>query len=156
MTEEPVFVRSNWGTSRYVYNHRNPVGLTLIVITPFIAIGAMIGFWNSSQWSENELRTAVHRGAANLNGSTQYVSPDMQLGTLIRDAVEDSGTGPGLGLDVSRDIVAGDTHRYTVSTDDTDKEYCIRITMTRVDPDSRFPFLRQDHHITAAASDGSC
>ncbi|MGW5093851.1 hypothetical protein ACWEQ1_12445 [Streptomyces nodosus] len=30
---EPVFKRSEWGTNRYVYNHRNPVGRALIVLS---------------------------------------------------------------------------------------------------------------------------
>ncbi|MCM9083083.1 hypothetical protein OG818_15425 [Streptomyces virginiae] len=156
MSEDPVFARSAWGTNRYVYNHRNPVGLALIVIAPIVAICAMIGLRNSSRWSEGELRTAVHQGAEDLNGSTQYVSPDMHLGTLIRDAVEDSGTGPGLGLDVSRAFVEDDGHGYTISTEDTNTKYCIRVTMARVDPNSRFPFIRQDHHLTAKATEGSC
>ncbi|MFD3817275.1 hypothetical protein ACFWRZ_19615 [Streptomyces rubiginosohelvolus] len=29
--DEPIFIRSNWGTSRYVYNPRNPVGMGLIL-----------------------------------------------------------------------------------------------------------------------------
>ncbi|MGW3329757.1 hypothetical protein ACWDF9_04295 [Streptomyces rubiginosohelvolus] len=29
--DEPIFIRSNWGTSRYVYNPRNPVGMGLII-----------------------------------------------------------------------------------------------------------------------------
>ncbi|MFJ8016149.1 hypothetical protein [Streptomyces sp. NPDC096339] len=31
--DEPVFKRSKWGTNRYYYNPRNPVGLALIVIS---------------------------------------------------------------------------------------------------------------------------
>ncbi|MFJ7587486.1 hypothetical protein ACIQZO_08810 [Streptomyces sp. NPDC097617] len=31
--DEPVFKRSKWGTNRYEYNPRNPIGLALIVIT---------------------------------------------------------------------------------------------------------------------------
>ncbi|MEX0171800.1 hypothetical protein [Streptomyces sp. LMG1-1-1.1] len=31
--DEPVFRKSRWGTSRYVYNADNPVGLALIVLT---------------------------------------------------------------------------------------------------------------------------
>ncbi|MEU7607461.1 hypothetical protein, partial [Streptomyces sp. NPDC041003] len=34
--DEPVFKRSKWGTNRYYYNPRNPVGLALIVITLLI------------------------------------------------------------------------------------------------------------------------
>ncbi|WP_330299824.1 hypothetical protein [Streptomyces sp. NBC_00503] len=39
--DEPVFKRSQWGTNRYYYNARNPVGLVLIVIT-VLAVGTML------------------------------------------------------------------------------------------------------------------
>ncbi|MFD9047908.1 hypothetical protein [Streptomyces zaomyceticus] len=39
--DEPVFKRSKWGTNRYYYNPRNPVGLALIVIT-LIFVGTMM------------------------------------------------------------------------------------------------------------------
>ncbi|PWK65145.1 hypothetical protein BCL76_113132 [Streptomyces sp. CG 926] len=38
---EPVFRRSKWGTNRYYYNPRNPVGLALIVIT-LLFVGTMM------------------------------------------------------------------------------------------------------------------
>ncbi|MFD3701006.1 hypothetical protein ACFWUZ_33570 [Streptomyces sp. NPDC058646] len=38
---EPVFKRSKWGTQRYYYNPRHPIGLTLIIITPLLA-GTML------------------------------------------------------------------------------------------------------------------
>ncbi|MFF3685364.1 hypothetical protein [Streptomyces sp. NPDC002187] len=31
--DEPVFKKSKWGTNRYEYNPRNPVGLALIIIS---------------------------------------------------------------------------------------------------------------------------
>ncbi|MFJ1617395.1 MULTISPECIES: hypothetical protein [unclassified Streptomyces] len=40
--DEPVFIRSKWGTSRYVYNPRNPVGLALIVITLLFVVVMLI------------------------------------------------------------------------------------------------------------------
>ncbi|MCM2417750.1 hypothetical protein [Streptomyces sp. RKAG293] len=40
--DEPVFKRSNWGTSRYYYNPRNPLGLALIVITLLVAATMLI------------------------------------------------------------------------------------------------------------------
>ncbi|MFJ3877149.1 hypothetical protein ACIPW5_06795 [Streptomyces sp. NPDC090077] len=40
--DEPVFIRSRWGTSRYTYNPRNPVGLALIIITLLFAGVMMI------------------------------------------------------------------------------------------------------------------
>ncbi|WP_371591748.1 hypothetical protein [Streptomyces virginiae] len=39
--DEPVFKRSKWGTNRYYYNPRNPVGLALIVIT-LLFVGTMM------------------------------------------------------------------------------------------------------------------
>ncbi|MFJ9551314.1 hypothetical protein [Streptomyces erythrochromogenes] len=39
--DEPVFKRSKWGTNRYYYNPRNPVGLALIVIT-VLFVGTMM------------------------------------------------------------------------------------------------------------------
>ncbi|XRQ10086.1 hypothetical protein ACN3XK_04035 [Actinomadura welshii] len=44
---EPVFVRSRWGTSRYFYNHRNPVGRFLIVATLVFAAAGMLWLYNS-------------------------------------------------------------------------------------------------------------
>ncbi|MFE5096726.1 hypothetical protein ACFRCI_42090 [Streptomyces sp. NPDC056638] len=40
--DEPVFIRSKWGTSRYVYNPRNPIGLALIVISLLFAVVMLI------------------------------------------------------------------------------------------------------------------
>lgn len=42
--------RSSWGTQRYVYNHRNPSGTALILITAVVTIGVVIGFHSGSQW----------------------------------------------------------------------------------------------------------
>ncbi|WP_175488438.1 hypothetical protein [Streptomyces qinglanensis] len=44
---EPVLIRSRWGTSRYVYNPRSPVGLALIVITVFVVLGGLF-LWGHS------------------------------------------------------------------------------------------------------------
>lgn len=40
--DEPVFKKSKWGTSRYVYNARNPIGLALIVATGVFAIVMLV------------------------------------------------------------------------------------------------------------------
>ncbi|WP_327381768.1 MULTISPECIES: hypothetical protein [unclassified Streptomyces] len=40
--DEPVFKRSKWGTNRYYCNPRNPLGLTLIVISLLFAGTALI------------------------------------------------------------------------------------------------------------------
>ncbi|MFG2620458.1 hypothetical protein ACGFXC_22875 [Streptomyces sp. NPDC048507] len=40
--DEPVFKRSQWGTNRYYYNPRNPVGLTLIIVSLLLTGTLMI------------------------------------------------------------------------------------------------------------------
>ncbi|MFD9573381.1 hypothetical protein ACFWBI_26485 [Streptomyces sp. NPDC059982] len=40
--DEPVFKRSKWGANRYYYNPRNPVGLTLIIVSLLLAATVMI------------------------------------------------------------------------------------------------------------------
>ncbi|MFE3905415.1 hypothetical protein ACFXPY_35300, partial [Streptomyces sp. NPDC059153] len=67
MSEEPVFIRSKLGTSRYVYNHRNPVGLALTILTPLVALGVLFGMQAESTWSEGELRDAVRKGVQDLS-----------------------------------------------------------------------------------------
>ncbi|MFD5328386.1 hypothetical protein [Streptomyces sp. NPDC127092] len=126
MSEEPVFVRSRWGTSRYVYNHRNPVGLALIILTPLVALGLLFGMRAGSTWSEGELRDAVRQGVADLDGRRHYTSLESNHGFLIAEAVRESGIGPGHGVE-TREEHDG---RYTVSTDDTETEYCVHITLT--------------------------
>ncbi|MEU6944912.1 MULTISPECIES: hypothetical protein [unclassified Streptomyces] len=36
--DEPVFKKSSWGTNRYTYNPRNPIGLGLIIASSVFAI----------------------------------------------------------------------------------------------------------------------
>ncbi|MFG3344298.1 hypothetical protein ACGF1Z_04435 [Streptomyces sp. NPDC048018] len=126
MSEEPVFVRSKWGTGRYVYNHRNPVGLALIVLAPLIALGVMFGMQAESTWSESELRDAVRKGVADLEGKQHYTSLESDRGFLIAEAIQESGIGPRYGVYTHKDEGGG----YTVSTADTESEYCVRITLT--------------------------
>ncbi|MGW4160114.1 hypothetical protein [Streptomyces sp. NPDC004788] len=135
MSEEPVFIRSKWGTSRYVYNQRNPVGLALIILTPLIAFGALLGMQAKSTWSEGELRDAVSKGVQDLDGKRHYTSLESDHGLLIAEAIRESGIGPGHGVDTREDEGG-----YTVSTKDTETEYCVHITLTLDDePPVVFP-----------------
>ncbi|GHG24641.1 hypothetical protein [Streptomyces hydrogenans] len=134
MSEEPVFVRSGWGSGRYVYNHRNPVGRALIVLAPLIALGGLFGMWADSTWSEGEIRDAVRKGVADLDGKRHYTSLAGDHGFLIAEAIRESGIGPGYGVEMRKEEDGG----YTVSTEDTDAEYCVRVTLT---PDKEPPVV---------------
>ncbi|MCD9142782.1 hypothetical protein [Streptomyces albireticuli] len=39
--ERPLFTRRRYG-SRWVYNHRNPAGLALIMIAPVVTVGVLL------------------------------------------------------------------------------------------------------------------
>ncbi|MFE6104035.1 hypothetical protein ACFVQ4_29315 [Streptomyces laurentii] len=163
MSEEPVFVRSTWGTNRYVYNVNNPVGRALIVLALLIAGGVLFGLHAESTWSEGELRDAVRKGVADLDGKQHYTSLDDDHGSLIAEAIRKSGIGPGYGVDTKKKESGG----YTVSTKDTETEYCVRVTLT-LDKDPQ-PLLPQAKNppppsldmpafylSTATSSEGPC
>ncbi|WTW95097.1 hypothetical protein OG216_17675 [Streptomycetaceae bacterium NBC_01309] len=39
---EPLFVHSRWGMGFRVFNHRNPIGLALLIVVPTIATLGLI------------------------------------------------------------------------------------------------------------------
>ena len=130
---EPVFVRSKWGTSRYVYNPNNPVGMTLIVGSLLFAAGGLFALHDSSSWSEGELHDAVHSAAESLDARSQQVGGFRgSYEELIADAVENSGEGPEFGLvSVSPQSGTEDTTSadlFEITTDDVDDAYCLRVS----------------------------
>lgn len=85
---EPVFVRSAWGTNRYVYNPNDPVGRALIVGSVLFAIGGIYSLYASTAWSEGELWDAVHGATRALEAEPQRVSSYAGgYEALIREAV---------------------------------------------------------------------
>ncbi|MFH9955879.1 hypothetical protein ACH4OX_16900 [Streptomyces roseolus] len=130
MSEEPVFVRSGWGTGRYVYNHRNPVGRALIVLASLVALGGLYGVRAESTWSEGEFRDAVHQGVADLDGKAHYTTLAGDHGFLIVEAIRKTDIGPRYGVETHQ----GEDGGHTIGTEDTDTEYCVHVTLTP-DPD---------------------
>jgi hypothetical protein len=133
---EPVFVRSKWGTNRYVYNANNPVGMALIIGSLLFAAGGMYSLHDSSSWSEGELHDAVHAAVDSLNAAPQQVGGwrgDYE--ELIADAIEASGEGPEHGIvsvsseNYGADAVGEpDSESFEVRTDDVDAVYCLRVS----------------------------
>ncbi|MFE0705220.1 hypothetical protein [Streptomyces sp. NPDC058872] len=125
MSDEPVFVRSRWGTNRHVFNHRNPVGRALIVIVPVAALAALYLLWSGPEWSGAELREGVRTADRTLNGRVYAEHVDPSVGDLIQEAVENSGAGPDGGVDVSKQYGTGDS--YQIGADGTGAEFCMRV-----------------------------
>ncbi|MFF3290664.1 hypothetical protein [Streptomyces sp. NPDC003023] len=133
---EPVFVRSKWGTNRYVYNANNPVGMALIIGSLLFAAGGMYLLHDESSWSEGELHDAVHAAVGDLNGESHRVGGyEGSYEEIIADAIEESGEGPEHGyVTVSREIDYSeaddepDSDRFEVSTDDVGDVYCVNVS----------------------------
>ncbi|MEW2633878.1 hypothetical protein AB0903_20030 [Streptomyces sp. NPDC048389] len=130
---EPVFVRSKWGTSRYVYNPNSPVGMALIVGSLLFAAVGLFSLHDSSSWSEGELHDAVHSAAESLDARPQRVGGFRgSYEELIADAIENSGEGPEFAMvGVSpRSDTKDDTSvdRFEITTDDVDDSYCMSVS----------------------------
>ncbi|MFF9687512.1 hypothetical protein [Streptomyces sp. NPDC014623] len=96
--DEPVFIRSRRGTTRYVYHPNNPVGLALIIGSLLFAGGVVYSLHDSGSWSEGELHDTVHSAVRTLDRSAQTIgSWTGGHKELIRDAVEESDEGPSFG-----------------------------------------------------------
>ncbi|WP_137994244.1 hypothetical protein [Streptomyces vilmorinianum] len=161
MNDEPVFIRHG-RSGQYMYNRRNPVGRALFILTPFVAIGVLYGYYSSVHWSEGEFREAVHKGVQDVNSKRHRTTPDSDHGHLIAEAIRESGTGPGHGVDARRD-----EDGYNVSTEDTETQYCVRITLTldkqppvllpgAPDPPPPTPGSLAFYRATATVTDGAC
>ncbi|NEB35992.1 hypothetical protein [Streptomyces sp. SID14515] len=141
--DEPIFIRSNWGTSRYVYNPRNPVGAGLIIGSLLFAAGGIFYLYASSSWSEGELRDAVRVAVRNLESEPQTLgSWTGGYDSMIRDALEESGEGPSNGgvvyvedadnpydEDADRSV-----DRFEVTAKDVDAAFCLSVSPPEPEP----------------------
>ncbi|MFJ6784721.1 hypothetical protein [Streptomyces yangpuensis] len=128
------------------------MGRALTFVAPVFAVGVVYSLYSSWHWSEGELRTAVHQAADALNARPRYVNPGAPQDGLVRDTVEEAGTGPGHGLSVG----GNGTDGYTISTQDTAAAFCMHLTLTPVDPGRPFPAALERHHVKATVTEGTC
>ncbi|WKN18513.1 hypothetical protein NEH83_32580 [Streptomyces sp. JUS-F4] len=141
--DEPIFVRSNWGTSRYVYNPRNPIGMGLIIGSLLFAAGAMYYLHASSSWSEGELRDAVNVAVRELEATPQTLgSWTGGYKSMIRDALEESGEGPSTGgvvyVEAANDPYDEDANPsvdlFEVRAKDVDAAFCLSVSPPEPEP----------------------
>ncbi|MFJ7997978.1 hypothetical protein ACIQ7D_12640 [Streptomyces sp. NPDC096310] len=139
-----VLIRSKWGTSRYVYNPRNPVGRALIVGSLLFAAGGMFLLHHpdllspSDDWDGDELRTAVTTAAAELSREAQFGPGGAALtyDDILRGRIARAGQGSEDGLTVA---LASDRPKsalydggpeqadYTVTAAGTDAAFCLSV-----------------------------
>ncbi len=141
--DEPIFIRSHWGTSRYVYNPRNPIGVGLIIGSLLFAAGGMYYLYASSSWSEGELRDAVHVAVRDLEAAPQTLgSWNGGYESMIRDALEESGEGPSTGgvvyvddADTPYDKEADPSvDLFEVTAKDVDTAFCLSVSPPEPEP----------------------
>lgn len=141
--DEPIFIRSNWGTSRYVYNPRNPIGVGLIIGSLLFAAGGMYYLYASSSWSEDELRDAVHVAVRDLEAAPQTLgSWNGGYESMIRDALEESGEGPSNGGMVYVDDADNPYDKeadpsvdlFEVTAKDVDTAFCLSVSPPEPEP----------------------
>ncbi|MEV8001381.1 hypothetical protein AB0P10_01750 [Streptomyces parvus] len=140
--DEPIFIRSNWGTSRYVYNPRNPVGAGLIIGSLLFAAIFMYSLHASSSWSEGELRDAVNVAVRDLEASPQTLGAwTGDYDSMIRDALEKSGKGPstgGLRVEDADDPYDKDADPavdlFEVTAEDVDTTFCLSVSPPEPEP----------------------
>ncbi|MFI1223538.1 MULTISPECIES: hypothetical protein [unclassified Streptomyces] len=135
--DEPIFIRSKWGTNRYVYNSNNPIGVGLIIGSLLFAAGGLYYLFASSAWSEGELRDAVHAAVRDIESEPHtFSSWTGGYDSLIRDAVEESGEGPSSGggvyVDDANDPYDKDADRsvdrFEVTAKDVDATFCLSVS----------------------------
>ncbi|MEU9861944.1 hypothetical protein AB0D99_13770 [Streptomyces sp. NPDC047971] len=79
MDDEPVFKKSTWGTSRYVYNANNPLGLALIIASVGFALLMLVLMENQAGPFEPPARPTWSHPA---DPSWSFPSYDPPTGTV--------------------------------------------------------------------------
>ncbi|MEV6199056.1 hypothetical protein AB0M64_03680 [Streptomyces sp. NPDC051771] len=127
---DPVFVRKG----RWVYNTRNPVGRVLTIA----AVVGLVGFYlyvsDTGQWSEAELRDAVHEAARELEAQPQRVY--FGYDSMIRDAIEATDEGPVSDLVIRATDDGNGSSAASIPTEDsfdvsaahTSETFCMRLS----------------------------
>ncbi|MFP3991558.1 hypothetical protein U9R90_29645 [Streptomyces sp. E11-3] len=156
-----VFIRSKWGTSRYVYNPRNPVGLTLIISSLLFAVGGMYLVHHpdllkaSDRWSESELREAVSAATDELASEALFGPGGVasNYGEILRARIAEQGDHSEDGLTVTLASERPESALfdggaewayYTVRADGTDAAFCLSVDAMKRKREMGYEFVTID------------
>ncbi|WP_189945560.1 hypothetical protein [Streptomyces roseolus] len=150
-----MFVRRG----RWVYNTRSPVARVLMFVTVVGLIGFYLYVSDTGQWSESELRDAVHEAAGDLEAQPQRVH--FGYDSLIRDAIEATDEGPVADLvirptddDTKGGVVGSPTEdSFEISAAHMSETFCLRLSPPEPPRAlGKTPTVR----LTAQVSQGDC
>ncbi|MFI7245068.1 hypothetical protein [Streptomyces qinglanensis] len=151
---EKVFLRSKWGTGRYVYNPYNPVGRMLIVLSLVIGGVVLYGYSRSgflgpsASWEAEDLRLAVIDASEELSGASQFgpASGGGMYPEILRSHIAENGPVPAqeslyeealvveLASDPPRDGMlkgGAEIAAYNVTASGTDAAFCLNVHAER-------------------------
>lgn len=111
------------------------------MVSVVFLIGYLYHLFDSAQWSENELRNAVHEAARHLESEPQTLRGYIGYEVLIEEAIEKTGEGPEHGLvrveEIEHSHVADATaashasDAFEIRTDDVETIHCMRVSPPR-------------------------
>ncbi|RVU21443.1 hypothetical protein EOT10_25860 [Streptomyces antnestii] len=143
MSDDRVFVRSKWGTNRYVYNAANPIGMALIIGSLLFAAAGMFFLYHpdlfKGGWDGGDLRKAVSGATAELSAE-KALGPggDSGLyGDVLKQKINEHGHGPEDAVKVvlaskpaESDLWSGGLEEasYTVSARGTGTALCLHVS----------------------------
>ena len=137
-----VFIRSKWGSNRYVYNPHNPVGRVLIVGSLLFAVGSMYLLYHprllsgSNNWDGGELRSAVTAATAELSREAEFGPGMINYQDILVASIASHGDSSQDALTVmlaseppESALFTGGVEQaeYTVTADGTDTAFCLNV-----------------------------
>ncbi|GAA2322094.1 hypothetical protein OKJ48_09340 [Streptomyces kunmingensis] len=148
-----VFIKANWVRSvrrrTYPSGGELPTSAFVVARTVLLTMAA-VGIWqgaqgltlaNDAEWSDDELSSAVHQTADDLDGywyresSLTHDTPYFDdYGSLIEDTVIRYGGGGAPQSGVGASAVSGDPDAdgdFTVQADGTDRSFCLHVETAR-------------------------
>jgi hypothetical protein len=157
-----IFVRSKWGTNRYVYNPDNPVGMALIVATLLFAAGALWVLHHSGgpgSWDGADLRSAVTTATDELSKEADLGPGSGDYDAILREQIAKDGNGPEDALSVTlasaepeSKMFSGGLEQawYSVTAHGTDTAFCLDVQGMKLKARMGYDPL------TITVTDGAC
>ncbi|SHN08045.1 hypothetical protein [Streptomyces yunnanensis] len=141
-----IFIRGRWGTNRYVYNPRNPIGRALIVGSLLFAVcGVFLLKYNpellsgTDGWDGDELRSAVSVATTELAREAEFGPGTINYEDILQAHIAKHGRSSKEALTIalasepprSALYYGGTEHAYySVTAKGTGTAFCLNVHAT--------------------------